>query len=208
MLKIPNNRCYVCNAPATGSEHVPAKCFFPKDQRHNLITVPSCYLHNNAKSLDDEYLRGIIVSAKGNNKLALNHWRNNVIKSFIHSPKLFLKTFANQRDNAFFHDRSRIDAAMSKIAYALYFYVFNKVWHSIPTPYYKNFRFDDGRADIDVRLPNHDSLPKHHVYEGSNQSIFKYQYFEGKINGQPNCMFRLIFYEGFEVIILPANDDG
>ncbi len=201
------NRCYRCNAPATGLEHVPAKCFFPKENRMNLITVPSCYLHNNSTSKDDEYVRGIIVSAQGNNKLASQHWRGAVIKGFKHSPKLFLKTFADQRENAFFHDRKRIDALMTKIGYCLFYHIFKRVWLSKPTPFYKKFRYDDGKTDIEVRLPDHDNLPKYHIYEGANQSIFKYQYFEGKIDGQENCMFRLVFYEGFEVIIMPMNVD-
>ena len=34
----------------TTKEHIPPKAFFPKDQRNQLLTVPSCELHNNAKS--------------------------------------------------------------------------------------------------------------------------------------------------------------
>lgn len=60
MIKI----CYRCNNIATSVEHVPAKCFFPKEHRKNLITVPSCEQHNNETSKDDEYVRGIIVASK------------------------------------------------------------------------------------------------------------------------------------------------
>jgi len=50
-METANRRqCYMCSDPATGVEHVPAKCFFTKGQRENLITVPSCELHNNATS--------------------------------------------------------------------------------------------------------------------------------------------------------------
>lgn len=129
----------MCNEPATGVEHVPAKCFFPKGHSLNLITVPSCAPHNNATSKDDEYARGIIVSCSGNNKLALSHWRGNVRKTYLHSPKLFLKTFQTQRENSFFHDRERIDALMVKIGYALYFHVFKKSWNCRPVPFYKHF---------------------------------------------------------------------
>jgi hypothetical protein len=196
----------MCDAPATGVEHVPAKCFFPKGQRINLITVPSCDLHNNATSKDDEYTRGIIVSCSGNNKLALSHWRGDVRKGYIHSPKLFLKTFREQKDHSFFHDRSRIDSIMIKIAYGLYYHTFKKVWNSTPVPYYKQFRFDDGKTDIEVLLPNYQSIPEHPIYEGSNQAVFKYQYLEGKINGREDCLFKLIFYDGFEVLILPSQE--
>jgi hypothetical protein len=49
--------CYYqgCEDPATTREHVPPKAFFPEDQRSQLLTVPSCAKHNNAKSPDDIY---------------------------------------------------------------------------------------------------------------------------------------------------------
>ncbi|PZR71155.1 MAG: hypothetical protein DLM73_16305 [Chthoniobacterales bacterium] len=55
--------CYACDAPAISVEHAPPECFFPdtKDDKgvstykKNLITVPSCDLHNGEKSKDDLY---------------------------------------------------------------------------------------------------------------------------------------------------------
>jgi hypothetical protein len=84
-----NLKCYMCEELATSVEHVPAKCFFPKGQRQNLITVPSCPRHNNETSKDDEYVRGIIVTARGTNKLAIDHWRRDVRKSYLHAPSYF-----------------------------------------------------------------------------------------------------------------------
>jgi len=100
---------------------------------------------------------------------------------------------------------TRIDTLMVKIAYALYYQVYKRVWQSRPAPFYKQFYFDDGKTDIEVRLPDYLSIPEYNVFEGANQSVFKYQYLEGKVNGQPNCIFKMIFYEGFEVIIMPIN---
>ena len=61
--KIKNQRCYICGAPATSKEHVPPQCLFPEKKdigtekfRKDLITVPSCELHNTNKSKDDEFL--------------------------------------------------------------------------------------------------------------------------------------------------------
>lgn len=195
----------MCEEPATSVEHVPAKCFFPKGQRNNLITVPSCVRHNNETSKDDEYVRGIIVTARGTNKLAVDHWRGDVRRSYLHSPKLFVKTFNLRKDKAFFHDRSRIDSVMIKIAYALYFHTYKKVWHSSPAPFYNKFYNDDNQTDMELRLPNFKPI-SYNIYEGENQAVFKYQYFEGNFNGQPNCYFKMVFYEGFEVFIFPANE--
>lgn len=51
-------KCYFkgCQATPVTVEHAPPKSFFPKDKRKNLITVPSCAEHNNAKSNDDIYV--------------------------------------------------------------------------------------------------------------------------------------------------------
>lgn len=50
--------CYYqgCKQGGITKEHVPPKSFFPKDQRKQLLTVPSCTLHNNSKSSDDVYV--------------------------------------------------------------------------------------------------------------------------------------------------------
>ena len=51
-------RCYFqnCGAEATSAEHIPPKAFFLPDRRVQLMTVPSCPLHNNHKSTDDLYV--------------------------------------------------------------------------------------------------------------------------------------------------------
>lgn len=50
--------CYFqgCTHKAVTKEHIPPKSFFPLDQRNQLLTVPSCEKHNNAKSSDDTYV--------------------------------------------------------------------------------------------------------------------------------------------------------
>lgn len=50
--------CYFQGCPERGTtrEHIPAKSFFPIDQRNQLMTVRSCKQHNNEKSSDDMYV--------------------------------------------------------------------------------------------------------------------------------------------------------
>lgn len=62
--------CYFCGRPSVGAEHIPPKSFFIKGKRENLITVPSCELHNQDKSKDDEYIRSLLLSSE---KLDRNH---------------------------------------------------------------------------------------------------------------------------------------
>ena len=62
--------CYACDNKAVSREHIPPKCFFPerkdfpndKDYRRDLITVPSCIVHNLHKAYDDEYCFFVIAS--------------------------------------------------------------------------------------------------------------------------------------------------
>ena len=61
--------CYLCRRPARTREHVPPKSFFPRGGNLQLMTVPSCEEHNNAKSDDDQYLLAHITlhAASGDN---------------------------------------------------------------------------------------------------------------------------------------------
>ncbi len=54
--------CYYknCKSNTVGREHAPPKCFF-NEKKGNLITVPSCPVHNLKKSGDDEYVRNIFT---------------------------------------------------------------------------------------------------------------------------------------------------
>lgn len=61
-------------------DHVPPRSLFPesrevggKDYRVNLITVPSCELHNSAKSHDDEFLMVSLSGIIGNNSIGYRH---------------------------------------------------------------------------------------------------------------------------------------
>jgi hypothetical protein len=77
--------CYFqgCSEPKTSMEHIPPKSFFPKDQRDQLLTVPSCDLHNGAKSRDDLYvLAHICLNSSPKNR----------------SREIFIKTIVPQLD--------------------------------------------------------------------------------------------------------------
>lgn len=72
--------CYICSQPATSKEHVPPVCLFPEEKdiktsifRNNLITVPSCDLHNSKKSKDDEFLMACLAGIVGNNVIGFFH---------------------------------------------------------------------------------------------------------------------------------------
>src|SRR4030081_910056 len=73
---MPKPHCYMCAARATSREHVPPRNLFPEarenggvDYRLNLITVPSCDVHNSAKSDDDEFLMVSLAGIFGSNSM-------------------------------------------------------------------------------------------------------------------------------------------
>ena len=96
--QINGEYCYWCGAIATTREHVPPKCLFPEGKdingiisgsyRKNLITVPSCDMHNLSKSNDDEYLMACLASRVGNNAVAYIHTCTKVRRALDRSPSL------------------------------------------------------------------------------------------------------------------------
>jgi len=90
-----NDVCYWCGGIATSLEHIPPKCIFPEKKdidkifnqsfRDELITVPSCDLHNSKKSKDDEYFLVCLSSLVGNNDVSLIHTYTKVRRALIHN---------------------------------------------------------------------------------------------------------------------------
>ena len=121
--------CYACDEPATTKEHVPPKSFFPEAHRDNLITVPSCALHNNANSLDVEYARNIISTSHGVNGVGQRHFIDKAMRSFDRRPAMVQTTFPRIRPvmfrgrqvGVFEPDIDRINAVMSACVTALHF---------------------------------------------------------------------------------------
>lgn len=78
----------MCDQPMTSREHVPPKCIFPElddsggvDYRKNMIRVPSCDLHNSAKSKEDEFF--LIYMAANAHANGVGHMHQNTKLSRI-----------------------------------------------------------------------------------------------------------------------------
>ena len=140
--------CYMCDQPATSDEHAPPKCLFPEqkdlpqgtDYRKKLIKVPSCDVHNTAKSKDDEYLLYILPASVGSNNVGLNQFLSKVQRAITRNSNLaknltethvavsIQDTTTNIWSNsvALKIDISRIQDSLEKMARAIYFYHTNK----------------------------------------------------------------------------------
>jgi hypothetical protein len=132
----PKDRCYACGQPATSSEHVPPKCIFLElkdagvDYRKQLITVPSCDVHNSQKSKDDEFLLLALAVYFGNNSAGNDHFFQKVMRAVRRAPIAFQKLIDESfpvaapagAGVALAFDRERFDREMEMIVRALYFH--------------------------------------------------------------------------------------
>lgn len=87
--------CYACDSQSISREHVPPKCLFPtelgKNLRKDLITVPSCEVHNGKKSDDDEFLLASLAGIVGCNDIGRLHKFTKVDRAIRRSGGKLLK---------------------------------------------------------------------------------------------------------------------
>lgn len=214
--------CYWCGAAATSREHVPPKCLFPEEKdlksitqnnyRKNLITVPSCDVHNLSKSNDDEYLMACLASRVGNNVEAYLHTCTKVRRSRGRNPLLvdvesedIIETQSAQFPVEWVNvDMLRLFHSFEAIARALYYYDFG-------------VRFE-GECQIVTRLCFHPDAKESTIFniracelieremphwkteiKGSNPAIFTYQFSpEDAMKVRTLC---LTFYEKTQVFV-------
>jgi hydroxylamine reductase (hybrid-cluster protein) len=215
--------CYICGGEKHSVEHAPAKCFFPTDKRNNLITVDSCEEHNEATSKDDEYVRNIIAMSISNNNVALNHFLEKCMKSFLRSPALLKITTENNKrvyykDNqdedkeikptyAFGIDRNRIDLVMKKIAYAIYLHKYEHRWNRELHTGTEHLRTEEMTADdMGLLIQGTKKLISDIPFEGTNPEVFQYAFLPTDSEDDNDQVLLMKFYEGFEMWIFPKND--
>ena len=121
--------CYACDQLATTREHAPPKSFFPADKRDQLITVPSCEVHNNDNSPDVDYVRNLLSFQFGTNQDGLSQFNGVVQRSLARSTGLKVSMLSSmatvQVDETLTGqvtvDRCRVDRIMKAIVQALHF---------------------------------------------------------------------------------------
>jgi hypothetical protein len=197
----------MCDAPAVSREHVPPQCFFPAGHRNNLSTVPSCDTHNSKNSKDVEYVRNIISTHTGTNKVAATVFENTK-RSFDHSPKLMYRTFRKMRPvqvcgdetGAFRVDLPRIQTVMKAIAYALYFRDYAKKhrgdWRIFTPSFHYAPTLHEGQPDPWEGFRKYLESGGFNAMPVPQPEVFKYGVIQ---SGQNQLMFRFEFYEGFVV---------
>lgn len=232
--------CYMCDATATSVEHVPPRCLFPEQKdlpdgenlRKQLITVPSCDVHNSSKSKDDEYLLYTLSMNIPNNQTASSHFSTKVLRAIQRRPSV-IKKFAEKQISvkventetgethetlAFQVDQRRLESALEMIGYALYFHHFRTRWKG-SVSVYPNFLLvltESNAHELNGSVEKMAVLAEEFFLNepryGENQDVFSYQVAAGQTPVETIMLLR--FYEGSKVTLLfriggyPIHEDG
>jgi hypothetical protein len=208
----------MCDRNAISSEHVPPKNLFPQlkdigeDYRKYLITVPSCEIHNGAKSKDDEFLMVSLAGIFGNNSIGYLHKFTKVNRAIKRtSNRLLDKAYKKRKhyylktDNAFLEiiwgtpDHTRLLNSFEHIAYGLHYHHLKKPFkgkikiilgylHSKDESNNNFVQFIRHQAKIDLI-----NIPKY----GENKDVFYYQFSEPDSYG--TYLVHMRFYGGIDV---------
>ena len=210
--------CYMCDRRATSKEHIPPQCFFPEkkdlpegeDYRRDLITVPSCDLHNSSKSEDDVYLLSVIVAYYRNNSVAQQHFSTKMMRAIAKNPrlietyrKLSIVSVGSAGLPAFDVDRPRILRSLNCVANGLHYYHYRERWSHRIMIYAEPLIYMDGpepQERVEVMRSFH-LLSKLHLDNqpplGANEDVFYYQIWRHE---SEECLLaRMVFYGGFVV---------
>lgn len=230
-IQVSATQCYMCDAAATSVEHVPPRCLFPEqkdlpkglDLRKQLITVPSCNVHNTSKSQDDEYLLYALSMNIPNNPTASGHFSTKVLRAIQRRPSLIGK-FAEKRIRikvedtqtgevhetlALQVDRRRLEDALKMIGCALYFHHFKTNWKGTVSayPHFLLALTEPNARELNEPVEKMAALTEEFFINepryGENQDVFSYQVATGQLPVEAIMLLR--FYEGSRVTLLFRN---
>ncbi len=211
----------MCDREATTREHVPPLCLFPavKDTkgvnfRKNLITVPSCDIHNSKKSDDDEFLMlslsGLIKNnivgnfqqlTKANRALKRKN-KNFIEKQVLRNHKFYkikstdgkFRTISVGNPNT-----ERLSNCLKHIAYGLYFEEFKESFKGELEMFlgfieYSNKNMQTFKKYIKKGFDIEKELNRE--IKGNNPAVFYYQFHEPDNFGLIGM--RMVFYGAAE----------
>ena len=207
----------MCSKAASSKEHVPPGCLFPEQKdtkginfRKNLITVPSCDLHNSKKSHDDEFLMFSLTGLLKNNPVGTFHQitkgnravrRKN--KDFITKEILRNHKYARipsidgkYRIVSVGHPNiERLSKCLEHIAYGLFYHEFQKPFDGEIRMILEFIEYtDENRQTLKKFLKRRFELEDllNLGVKGDNPEIFQYEFYKPDKNGL--VALRTIFY--------------
>lgn len=201
----------MCHSPATTREHVPPRSFFPEQERNNLIVVPACERHNNANSIDIEYVRNILVNPLPTNEHARALFKDKVMPAYGRRKALFNRTFAdltrivlNGQETAIYTiEIDRFNSVMKSIAYGMHHHHFSRIYYGSWVVFCRHLVFKEaflkGRPDNAEEMRKILTSATFQQVDARNPEIFS---FGLRDNGNGRLIFEFIFYGGLDVHVI------
>jgi hypothetical protein len=176
----------------------------------NLDSVPSCEEHNTSKSMDDEYLKFVLLAGIGKNT-EVSERINSLERSFSKRPNLIQKfmpnlspeTFQGICAASFTLDGERFRRVIDILVRALHFKDFNlKLKKEINVAWSPTADLDSNEALFLDRLAFlDDSFGQ--IQNRKNGEIFRYNFYDAP--GEGLCFCRLSFYQGYPIYCIWDN---
>jgi hypothetical protein len=216
----------MCESEATSKEHVPPKCLFPEgkdvgsnvDLRKQLITVPSCDLHNTQKSSHDAFLMYLLVVELKANHVATEMLYKKLERATKRNPSLYKSMFENSKDvvlgtmdsfiqsNEVPADINRINECFDHIARGIFYHETGSSWFQGITKVY-DFIFDtnvktaveNNRKNFEFGVMAKAALA-HLPSAGENMKVFNYKFHRCK-QDPFEAIAQFVFYESSTVTV-------
>ncbi len=213
--------CYMCAGEATSREHAPPRCLFPEtkdtpdrsDYRKNLVTVPSCELHNSEKSHDDEYLLFALAGSYTSSSIGLTQFLTKVHRAFERRPSKaanFVRRSSpvqlKRPDQADWEqgvqvliDGARIDGVLSNCARALYHHHTRSKFQG-PVEVLTNFTMyldEKTQTSVSAAFDTTTRMMAAEPLLGENPAVFSYKFKETR----SMAIFYFCFYESSTAIV-------
>ena len=201
------NKCYWCNAPATGIEHVPPRNLFPKGNRIELITFKSCDLHNQDFSKIDERIRFHMTSMSGESEIAKKHFDDKTIRGLSRPESkglainLIQNRFKTNEGEVLSRENAELwDLYFEKITRGLYFTCFKEPLNGKTHFFSNKIKMLNLSANAHFYYNLLEEKLSEFWIEGNpkNKKIFDYKYFFNEFENQ--FFVVMTFYEYHKVI--------
>jgi hypothetical protein len=227
--------CYMCDAPAISREHVPPLCIFPEskdlesgeDLRKDLITVPSCAMHNSKKSKDDEFILFVLTLNITNNILAKQQGFTKILRAVLRNSNLPNQFFSKRSPTmAIKFEGNTISASLAKIdyqrflrasthmAHGLYFHHFGRkfegqcsIFADFMLQYEKEgaVKSNDNQHKVaQIVKPHFDREPQY----GSNPTVFLYSVLPPDDRGLIGARMQFFEASNIYVAFIPRDNDA
>ena len=200
--------CYFCNKESTSSEYIPPKSFFPKGQRENLMTVPSCDEHNLEKSDIDEYIRTIFMGIAYDQIDDKTDFKNKPIKSLMRNNMSNMKkVFINSRKEILNNDIPTISIEIDTdklikftdlLLKGIYYFKYNKKINFKITQMF-HFLKDNFEHEVQENMDRDEDLTVNDTILGYNKNIFYYTINTEIIENKETCLIFMCFYKKIKI---------